>query len=212
MKSVDDKMLSRIFGSGRGSVFAATDFLDLGSRAAVDKVLSRLSRKGTIRRFSRGLYDYPKHHPIIGVLSPSPDAVTKALARKYGFRIQPTGPYAANLLGISDQVPARIVLLTDGASRVVRIENLEIRFRHTTLRNMATAGRTSGLVIQALRWIGPSYVGDRMIAILRSRLSDRDKKQLIADIPYAPAWVGVYMRRIARPADESPRGTAKAGS
>lgn len=41
---------------GRGAVFVPTDFLDFGSREAVDVVLHRLVRKGTIRRLARGIY------------------------------------------------------------------------------------------------------------------------------------------------------------
>lgn len=190
-------MLNRIYGSGKGSVFTTGNFLDLASRAAVDKVLSRLVQKGTLRRLARGLYDYPKSHPIIGVVSPNPDKVARALSGKHGIHLQPTGAYAANVLGLSEQVPAKVVFLTDGPSRVVRIGKQEIRLQHTVPRNMATAGRVSGLVIQALRHLGPNYVDDRVIAILRKKLSDRDKLRLIKDIAYAPAWVGVYLRRIA---------------
>jgi hypothetical protein len=146
---------------------------------------------------ARGLYDYPKSRPILGVLLPDPDAVVKALSHKYGTRVQSTGAVAANVRGISDQVPARVAYLTDGPSRVIRIGNLDIHLRHTTLRDMATAGRMSGLVIQALRYLGPKYVDGRVIAILRRKLNNRDKKQLLADIAYAPAWIGTHLRRIA---------------
>lgn len=202
MKSIDNMVLSRVYGSGRGSVFTTSSFLDLGSRAAVDKALSRLVQKGTLRRLARGLYDYPKSHPLIGVLSPNPDAIAKALGGKLAIRFQPTGAYAANLLGLSEQVPVKIVFLTDGPSRMVRIGNQEIRLKHTTPRNMATAGRVSGLVIQALRHLGARYVDDRTIAILRRKISERDKKQLLKDIAYAPAWVGAHLRQIAREAPE----------
>ena len=196
-KSIDNKVLNRVYGSGRGSVFETGDFLDLGSRTAIDKVLSRLVQRGTLRRLARGLYDYPKYHPIIGVVSPNPDKVAKALAGKHAIRLQPTGAYAANLLGLSEQVPAKVVFLTDGTSKVVHIGKQEIRLQHTSPRNMATAGRISGLVIQALRHLGRNYVDERVIAILRKKLSDKDKLQLIKDIAYAPAWVGTYLRSIA---------------
>lgn len=197
MISIDKRILNRIYGSGRGSVFTPGDFLDLGSRAAVDKVLSRLSQKGTLRRLHRGLYDYPKSHPVMGTLTPSPETIARAIAGKHGIRIQPTGAYAANILGLSEQVPARVVFLTDGPNRAVKIGKQEIRLQHTTPRNMATTGRVSGLVIHALRHIGQPHVNDSMLAILRRRLREEDKKQLIRDIAYAPAWVGALLRKIA---------------
>ena len=197
MQSIDSNILSRIFGSGRGSVFTPGRFLDLGSRNAVDKVLSRLVQKGTIRRLARGLYDYPKHHPIMGILAPSPDAIARALVGQ-GIRLQPSGAYAANRLGLSTQVPARIVYLTDGPSRTVRVGNQEIRLQRTTPRSMGPADRISGLVIQALRHLGQKHVDDAVIQTLQCKLSDQDRKRLIKDIAYAPAWVGKHLREIAR--------------
>ena len=130
---------------GRGTVLVPSDFLDLGSRRAVDLALHRLVKKGILRRLARGLYDYAKTHPTMGVLSPSPDAVAKAIAGKDRIRLQPFGAYAANLLRLSEQVPARIVFLTDGPSRKVKVARQTIELRRTTPRNMAAAGKTSGL-------------------------------------------------------------------
>jgi hypothetical protein len=155
-------------------------------------------QKGTIRRLTRGLYDYPEQHPVMGILTPSPDAIAKALAGKQGIRLQPSGAYAANRLGLSTQVPARILYLTDGLSRTVRVGNQEIRLQRTTPRNMGPADRISGLVIQALRHLGQKHVDDAVIQTLQRKLSDQDKKRLIKDIASAPAWVGKHLREIAR--------------
>ena len=198
MQSIDSKIVSRIYGLGRGAVFVPSDFLDVGSRRAVDLALHRLVKKDTLRRLARGLYNYPKTHPVMGVLSPGPDAIAKALAGKDMIRLQPSGAYAANLLGLSTQVPARILYLTDGPSRTVRVGNQEIRLQRTTPRNMGPAGRISGLVIQALRHLGQKHVDDAVIQTLQRKLSDHDKKRLIKDIAYAPAWVGKHLREIAR--------------
>ena len=197
MQGVETKILNKVYGAGRGSVFATDDFMGLGTRAAVDKALSRLTAKGTLRRLGRGLYDYPKTHPVMGILSPRPEAIAKALAGKHGIRLQPSGAYAANLLGLSTQVPAKIVFLTDGLSRVAKVEGQEICLRQTVPRNMGTAGRTSGLVIQALRHVGQKHVTRETIRTLSEKLSDDDKKQLLTDISFAPVWVGKYLRMIA---------------
>lgn len=198
MQSIDSKIVSRIYGLGRGAVFVPSDFLDVGSRRAVDLALHRLVKKDTLRRLARGLYNYPKTHPVMGVLSPGPDAIAKALAGKDMIRLQPSGAYAANLLGLSTQVPARIVYLTDGPSRTVRVGNQEIRLQRTTPRNMGPADRISGLVIQALRHLGQKHVDDAVIQTLQRKLNDQDKKRLIKDIAYAPAWVGKHLREIAQ--------------
>src|SRR5262249_2321012 len=115
-QSIDSRILARINRWGRGSVFVPSHFLDLGSREAVDLALHRLARKGTIRRLARGVYDFPKEHPVLGVLGPSADAVARALAGRDRTRLQPAGAYAANILGLSEQVPAKAVFLTDGPS------------------------------------------------------------------------------------------------
>src|SRR2546427_9087415 len=108
-QSVDAKLLRRIRGGRPDSLFSPRDFVDLGQRAAVDKALSRLAQAGRVRRIGRGLYDVPRDHPLIGRLSPDPEAVARKLAQREGERLQPTGAAAANLLGLSEQVPARIV-------------------------------------------------------------------------------------------------------
>jgi hypothetical protein len=150
-----------------------------------------------IQKPARGLYLYPKTHPKLGVLSPTPDQIAQALAGKDDLRIQPSGAYAANLLGLSEQVPAKVVFLTDGMNRKIKVGNQEIILKRTTPKNMATAGRTSGLVIQALRCLGKQHVDDAVINTLARRLSPDDRRQLIKDIRYAPAWIGVIFRRLA---------------
>ncbi len=194
---IDRGMLARIKARGEGWVFSPTDFLDLGSRHAVDKALSRMAAASQIRRVARGLYDVPRQHPIVGTTAPSVDKVAKALAGKAGSRLQPTGAYAANLLGLSDQVPAKVVFLTDGRSKRVRLGKLDIVLKQTSPRSMATAGRISGLVIQALRYLGKTHVNDDTIKRLDRRLSADDRKLLVKDIAFAPAWIRDIMRRLA---------------
>lgn len=159
--------------------------------------LTRLARKGIIRQLARGLYDYPIDHPSFGRIPPSADAVAKALAKRDASRLQPTGAYAANILGLSEQVPTRIVFLTDGPSRRVRFGQQEIVLKHTTPRNMATAGRKSGTIIQALRHIGQRNVNDKTLAILKRQLTMQDRTQLLKDLRHAPGWVADIMRKLA---------------
>ncbi len=196
MQSVDNKVIKRIRGWGRGSVFTPTMFLDLGSRAAIDKILSRFSQKGLIRRLFRGLYDLPENHPVMGKLYPSPDTVAKAIAERDSTKILPSGAYAANLLGLSTQVPAQIIFLTDGASRSVKVGGHTITLRRTTPKNMATAGRISGLVIQALKYIGKDHVDSSTVQMLTETLNEADKEQLLKDLIFAPSWIGNIIRKI----------------
>jgi len=189
MQEIEQSILRRIRGSGSGWCFTPADFSDLGGTSAVWTALHRLTQREVIRRLSRGLYDFPETHPVLGTLSPDAEAVAQAVARSRQIRIQPTGAYAANLLGLSEQVPARIVFLTDGAPRRIRIGNREIVLRRTTPRNMTTAGRISGTVIQALRYIGKTRLTPAHRRTLARRLSDEDKRQLFKDRLNAPGWM-----------------------
>ena len=195
-QSVDNKILSRIYGRHRGWVFTPITFLDLGRRAAVDQTLGRLTKSGAIRRLARGLYDYPAKHPDFGDLPPNYDRIAQALAGRDNLKIQPSGAYAANLLGLTEQVPAKIVFFTDGPNRKVQIYKQKIVLKRTTPKNMATAGRISGLVIQALRYLKQGNMDSTVIAKLKRRLSEDDKSTLMNDIRYAPAWIGNIFRKI----------------
>ena len=198
MQSIDNKIISKIYGKGRGWCFTPKSFSDLGSPEAIRISLFRLSKKRTIRRLSRGLYDYPKRHPKIGLLSPNPDAVAMALKSRDVIRLQPSGAYAANLLGLSEQVPAKIVYLTDGPSRCVKIGRQEIVLKNTTPRNMATAGKKSGIVIHALRHLGKSDIGSQHITYLQKTLTQDDKKQLERDLIYAPGWLIPHIKAVSK--------------
>jgi predicted transcriptional regulator of viral defense system len=197
VQTIDSRLKSRIYGHGRGAVFTPNDFLDLGGRDAVDKALSRLTARGVIRRLARGLYEYPREHPELGTLLPDLEKVAKALAGKHRIRLQPAGAYAANLLGLSEQVPAKIVFLTDGPSRTVKIGRQEIHLRRTTPRNMAAAGRLSGLLMQAFRSLGRQHITRQRLARLKLTLPAKERKQLIKDLPLAPTWMHPFFRELA---------------
>lgn len=196
-KTIDYKIRSRIYGHGRGWVFTPKHFQGLGSVAAIDSTLRRLKAAGTIRQLARGLYDYPVQDPVLGTVAPSADAIARALVARDAIRIQPSGAYAANVLGLSEQVPSRVVFLTDGPARNVKIGKREIILQHTTPRNMATAGRISGTIIQALRHLGQDQVDDQVIAVLRRRITDADHVALRKDLVHAPAWIADILRRLS---------------
>ena len=194
--STGSKILRRIQARKRGWIFTPDSFVDLGTRRAVDLSLMRHRDSGLIRQLARGLYDYPKIDPLLGPLQPSTDDIASALAGRDATRLQPSGAYAANLLGLSTQVPVKAVYLTDGRTRTVQIGKRQIILKHTTPRNMATAGKISGLVIQALRHLGRKHVDQKVIARLDRRLDDGARKQLAKDIRYAPAWVADIIRSL----------------
>jgi len=200
-KPINFLIRSRIYGHGRGWAFTPKHFRDLGSTAAIDSCLRRLKAAGTIRQLTRGLYDYPVNDPVLGTVAPSADAIARALVVRDAIRIQPSGAYAANVLGLTNQVPSRIVFLTDGPARKVKIGKREIILQQTTPRNMATAGRISGTLIQALRHLGKDQIDDQVMAILRRHITAADHSALRKDLVHAPAWIADLLLGLMESAD-----------
>lgn len=196
--SIDAAVSRRVQRAAVGAVFTPALFAKTGSRAAVDKALQRLVGRGALRRLARGLYDKPRDDPLLGTLWPSVDEVVKALIGRDRLRLQPTGAYAANLLGLSEQVPARVEFLTDGTSRAVQVGPMRIVLKRTTPRQMAAAGRSSGLVIQALRALGPEHIGADRIAHLRRTLPAGERRALLDDLALAPTWLRPFLRELAK--------------
>ena len=116
---------------------------------------------------------------------------------RHRIRLQPAGAYATNLLGLSEQVPAKVVFLTDGPSRTVKIGRQEIQLRRTTPRNMATAGRLSGLLMQALRHLGKQHITPARMRHLKRTLPEKERRKLLKDLPLAPAWMHPLFRELA---------------
>jgi hypothetical protein len=186
--SVSDRIMRRARATGRGGVFTPTDFLDVATRAAVDQALSRLVKSGKLRRLARGLYDYPKVHPKLGALSPAPDDVARALARETGSQAQIAGAHAANALGLSMQVPAKSLYLTDGPSRRIVLGKRVVDMRHASPKHLIAPGSPAGTVVQALRHVGPMRAAD-VAQIATRRLSTSDKRVLASNAVQAPAWM-----------------------
>ena len=195
--SIDAAISRKVRRAKPGTVFTSALFAGLGGRAAVDKALQRLVARDLLRRLSRGLYDKPRQDPLLGTLWPTVDAVVAALTGKDRLRLQPSGAYAANLLGLSDQVPARVEFLTDGTSRTVKAGPMQIVLKRTTPRQMAAAGRTSGLVIQALRSLGPAHVTPQRLEKLRRSVPVTERRTLLADLTLAPGWMQPILRVLA---------------
>ncbi len=201
MASTTASVLKRIRVHGRGWVFTPSDFRDLGTNAAVTQALSRLSQEQTIRRLARGLYDYARVHEKLGTLAPNPDQVAEALAASTGSRVQVSGARALNLLGLSTQVPAQLVYLTDGPARRVRIGNQVVQLKHARPSRFPGAGTPAGLAIQAMRSVGPTINKEAVVRQLSRTLSDADKAQLVKLRKYAPSWSHDIIQQLKRTLD-----------
>ena len=207
MSTIQDEILGRIRRKGRGKVFTPKDFLDLGSRDAADQSLSRLVKSGAIQRLGRGLYHYPRVNRRLGIpLGPNFDEIAEALARQTGSRVIPSGAVAANRLGLSTQVPAKPVYLSDGRSRRLRIGNTMFQIRHTPPKELPAGNRTSAMVFQALRHLGQPAVDNQVVAQLNRVLSARQRKELLRDARYTTDWIAAVVRRIGQVKEERSHG------
>ena len=140
------------------------DFLECGNAASIRKALARLTNKQFIVRLAHGIYLYPKISKEYGVLVPSTDDIAKAIARRDNIKLAIPGSIARNRLGLCTQVPTKAVYLTDGSTRLIKIGNRTIKFKHTTSKNVTAKGEISSLVIQALRSIKKRHVDEETIA------------------------------------------------
>jgi len=198
MDNLQSQIAGRIRRDTKRKVFIPKDFLDLGSREAVDKALSRMAKAGDIQRLGRGLYHVPRMNARLGVpITPDTDDIADALGRQTGTRIAPSGATAANRLGLSTQVPAKPVYLTDGRSRTVRVGNIVFVVKHVSPKDLPVGSQISAAVFQALRYLGKDAVDPQVVARIRRNLSPKHRAMLLQDARYTTDWIGETARQIA---------------
>ena len=198
--SIADRIMTKVAARPIGQwVCTPKDFLDLGSREAVDQALSRLVKAGRLRRVGHGLYDRPRISKVLKRPAPvDMDAAIAAVARRDGVRIMPDGLAVANQLGLTNAVAARISYVTDGHSRALKIDGRTVRFRHAGPGVMRWAGRPAAAVVQALRWLGPGTATDaHVVSILNRNLPDHVKVDLLHHRRDLPGWALPLARSLA---------------
>jgi len=194
--AMTDKIIKRVRGKGRGWVFTPKDFLDLGTRASVDMALTRLLNAGSIRRIGRGLYDYPMVHDKLGLLSPDVDAIVQALAIQSGYKVVESGAGAANLFGISAQVPAKSSYAISGASRSKKVAGQTITLKRSRAPILDEVSLQANAVLQVLGHLGKANVDDKTIQTLASRLNGLDVRALKAARSQMTGWMSDAVLKI----------------
>lgn len=198
MQSIENQVISRIYGHQRGWAFSKNDFVDLGGDAAIRKALSRLEAKGTIRRVIRGMYDYPRISTLLNeTMGPDLGELAEALARKSGWRIQPSENTALNLLGLSTQLPAQSVYLSDGPSKTYAVGKRQLIFKKRRLKESSFKHRESKLVVQALKALGQQRIDEKLRQKLSKQWTPELWRKIVRDTKTAPAWVHGIIRSIA---------------
>jgi len=179
-----------------GEILFISDFRGTGAETAIRKSLSRLTKNGKLRRLAQGIYYVPKTDPVLGELLPSGEQVAQKLAEKEKVHIYPTGVYALNRLGLSTQVPTKLVYLTDGVPRLLKIGKMQIRFKPTTPKKLALKGPISRLVILALDELDTRQRDPERDQKLRALLLQEDPKNLQHDLRLAPGRTHDYIVKL----------------
>jgi len=195
-ESLENKAIRRIYANGRGWTFSKKDFAITNTFDSVDKVLSRLTKKGKIRRLARGVYDYPKYSKWLEqTLEPDYDQVAHAIARKFAWNIQVTGNTALNIMGLSTQIPTQYIYLSDGPSKSYTILNCTITFKKTRLTQLTTKLKQSALLVQAIQTIGQDELTDqhkqsiiKYLSADQEIISPKLAKKILKDTQFLTAW------------------------
>ncbi len=195
MQSIENKVLMKIKRIPRGVILFPEDFNSLGSSEAVRLALHRLERKKEIKRLGQGIYARPQISDLIGEVYPSIEEIAAAIAKRDRIRIVPTGIYALNALGLSTQVPMKVVLLTDGSPRLIKVGKRTILLKKAAPKNLSGKGEISRLVIQALKEIGKNRVTVNEEKRILFLLKKENPRFLLHDISLAPVWIQKIMRR-----------------
>lgn len=189
----------RINAAAVGTVFVATDFVDVSDKTSINTYLARLCEENLLQRIMRGIYYKPEYNDFLGeYVAPEPDAIAHALARNFGWTIVPCGDTALNLLGLSTQIPAAWVYVSDGAYKEYTYGQTTIKFKRTTNKEISKLSYKTALVIQALKALGRDNVDDIVLTRLGSSLSDSEKQALLSEAKAATSWIYEYIKRIGR--------------
>lgn len=204
-QSIQSQIINRIKRGGHGKLIFPANFNDIGSNDAIRKALSRLVSSGIIKRLAQGIYLYPKHDPVLGVLYPSSEEIAESIAKRDKARIIPTGVTALHKLRLSTQVPMKVTYLTDGAPRKIKVGKQIITFKSTTARKLAMKGKISSLVIQALQELGKDAINKQIIDRISTALQKEDRKVIKEDAKLAPAWISDILITITENLEKNDR-------
>ncbi|MGL1886273.1 MAG: DUF6088 family protein [Reichenbachiella sp.] len=195
MQSVEEKIENYIKSKPKGALMFPDDFMDIGSSEAIRKALQRLENKQAIKRVAQGIYVRPKISAYIGEFLPSAEEIVAGIAKRDKIRIVPTGVYALHALGLSTQMPMKLVFLTDGAPREILLGKRSVKLKKSTPKALLAKGKISSLVIQALREIGKDKVTAEEEQKILVLLNKESKKDLGHDIKLAPVWIQKIMKK-----------------
>lgn len=195
-----EKIKNIIMNSYPGEIFIPSDFFEVVSSInTINKSLTRLAEAGTIRRIMRGIYERPRYNEFLQeYVSPLPDKVAKALARKFGWKTAPSGETALNIFGLSAQVPAVWTYVSDGPYKEFELECITIRFKHVANKVISNMSEKTRLVIQAIKAMGKENIDDKAIRIISGSLEISEKETMLIEAKHTTVWVYDCIKKICK--------------
>ena len=193
-----EQVKKRIQSTKDGSVFIPSDFFDIAEAVKINMCLDRLKETGELQRLMRGIYVKPRYSKLLNKnVSPSTNDIAKAIARNYGWTIVPYGDTALNMLGLSTQVPAVWLYVSDGPYKTYVTDGITLKFKHTDNKNeIINISYKTALVVQALKALGKGNVTDKELRIISKLLTENEKAQMLVEAMRVTAWVYELMRKI----------------
>ncbi|MEP7246762.1 MAG: DUF6088 family protein [Gammaproteobacteria bacterium] len=187
MSTLSNQILKQATERAEGTPLCAKELLHLGRRAAVDQALSRLVREGKLMRSGRGLYVLPVESRF-GTRAPSAEKVVLEVAKVRGETVASSGATAANALGLTTQVPVRLIYLTSGPSRQIKLGAQTVEMKHAPRWQLIKAGETAGEAVRALAWLGPLQA-QQGLAKLKHTLPKAVLEQIVESRAALPEWL-----------------------
>lgn len=193
-----EKVRNRLKEAKDGAVFIPSDFFDITDASKINKCLTRLEETGELLRIMRGIYVKPRFSELLKKdIPPRTDDIAKAIARNYGWTIVPCGDTALNMLGLSTQVPAVWLYISDGPYKSYEVAGMSLRFKHTDNKNeIINLSYKSALVIQALKALGKDNVTDKELRGISKLLTKDEKAQMLKETKRITAWVYELIRQV----------------
>ena len=182
-----------------GTVFVPIDFALITDKKTASVSLSRLEKEKIVLKIMRGIYYKAEYNDFLDeYVAPQADAVAHALSRNYGWTIVPCGDTALNLLGLSTQIPATWVYVSDGPYKEYTYNQTTIKFKRTTNKEISKLSYKTALVVQALKALGNDSINDSVITKLKNTLTDKEKKTMLMEAKAVTSWIFEYIKIICR--------------
>ena len=175
-------IIDRINGMEEGTIFITSDFSDIATVPAINMAMTRLIDENKIKRIMRGVYEKPRYSNLLKEFVAT-DTEKVAYA-------------ALNLLKLSTQVPAVWLYVSDGPYKTYEYEDIKIKFNHTSHKETSGLSYITALTIQAIRAIGKEKVTEREVDILKSVLTDSDKRTIMAEAQGTTAWIYSIIKKL----------------